>query len=239
MQQEDLVILMAQINPLVGAIRANADTIIELIEREQQAHDLILFPELVITGYSPEDLLLRDDFYRQVEQALVRVQVATKDCYVVLGHPVQEGDLHYNAASVYYQGQCVAVYYKQHLPNHDVFDEKRYFVPGPAKPCLITVKGYVLGICICQDLWESSPVDQVIAAGADILLCLNASPFDYEKYALREALLRKHALRGISIVYVNLIGGQDELVFDGLSCVMDQQGKIVARAPAFKEALHE
>lgn len=235
--QENLLILMAQINPLVGAIHTNADKIIAIIEREQQHHDLILFPELALTGYSPEDLLLRDNFYRQTEQALARIQAVVRDCHVVLGHPLQTGDAYYNAASVFYQGKALALYYKQHLPNHDVFDEKRYFTPGPAQPCLIQVKGYTLGICICQDLWENTPVDQVISAGANILLCLNASPFDYEKYALRESLLRKHASRGISVFYVNLVGGQDELVFDGLSCAMDCQGNIRARAAAFEEAL--
>lgn len=237
--QQNLVILMAQINPLVGAISANTDAIITLIRNEQQTHDLIVLPELALTGYSPEDLLLRDDFHRQVEHALAHIQAATKDCYVILGHPAQEEEFCYNAASVFYQGQCIATYYKQQLPNYDVFDERRYFTPGPTKPCLIKVKGYTLGICICEDLWVTSPVDQIIAAGADTLLCLNASPFDYEKYPLREALLRKHAKRGLSIIYVNLVGGQDELVFDGLSFAMDQQGNIRARAPTFKEALHK
>lgn len=235
--QQELIILMAQINPLVGAIKANTDAILSIMNKEQQAHDLIVFPELAITGYSPEDLLLRDDFYRQVEKSLRLIQSASQNCYVVIGHPVQEDYVHYNAASVFYQGQCIATYYKQHLPNHDVFDEQRYFVAGPAKPCIISVKGHSIGICICQDLWENGPVEQVIDAGANVLLCLNASPFDYEKYALRESLLRKHARRGISIVYVNLVGGQDELVFDGLSCAMDPSGEIQVRAPAFKEAL--
>jgi NAD+ synthase (glutamine-hydrolysing) len=236
--QQNLRVLMAQINPLVGAIDANTDAIISIICSEQPTQDVILFPELALTGYSPEDLLLRDDFHQLVRQALTRIQAATRDCYIILGHPAQDQGFCYNGASVFYQGQCIATYYKQQLPNYDVFDEQRYFTPGPTNPCLLQIKGYTLGLCICEDLWVQSPVDQMIAAGATILLCLNASPFDYQKYALREELLSKHAKRGLSIIYVNLVGGQDELVFDGLSLAMDQQGNICARAPTFKEALH-
>ena len=236
--RKTLTMLMAQINPTVGAIEENAEKIMAIIRMHQSLHDLIIFPELALTGYPPEDLLLRNELFTRVEQALANIRAITKDCHVIIGHPVRENALCYNAASVVYQGECIALYYKQHLPNYGVFDEARYFTKGPAKPCLFTIKGYLAGLCNCEDIWQPGPVDQLVAAGAEIMVCINASPFDENKYEQREALLREHALRGLAIVYVNQMGGQDELVFDGQSLALDRTGTVCARAPAFTTHLH-
>ncbi|CDZ78788.1 Glutamine-dependent NAD(+) synthetase [Legionella massiliensis] len=232
-----LNILMGQINPTVGAIEANVEKIIAIIEQEQEKHDLIVFPELAITGYPPEDLLFREALFLRVEQGLAAIKNRTKDCHVILGHPSMEHEHCFNSATVFHQGSRLAIYHKQHLPNYGVFDEMRYFSPGSAEACIFTVKGYRLGLCICEDLWQPGPVEQIRHAGADAMICINASPFDYEKPALREQLLQDYAQTGLAIIYVNQVGGQDELVFDGQSLAFDHQGKIQGRAPAFQEHL--
>ncbi|AHE67481.1 NAD+ synthase [Legionella oakridgensis] len=232
-----LTLLMAQINPTVGAITANTEKIINVIQTHQEHHDVIVFPELTITGYPPEDLLFRHELYRRVEQALETIQKNTQHCYVVIGHPSLHDEQRFNAASVLHKGMCIAHYHKQMLPNYGVFDEERYFTAGKANPCVWVVKGYQLGLCICEDLWQTGPVDQLIQAKTDLMICINASPFDYEKYSQRETLLRHYAKQGLSIVYVNQIGGQDELLFDGQSLAMNHEGQVMARAPAFTEHL--
>lgn len=232
-----LTLLMAQMNATVGAIEENTKQIIQIIETHKNTHDIIIFPELAITGYPPEDLLLRPALYEQVQQALLEIQNHTNECYVVVGHPWMDKGCHYNAASVLHQNLTVARYYKQHLPNEGVFDEKRYFTPGPPIPCVLDIHGIKVGICICEDIWHAGPVEQIIDAKARIMLCLNASPFEVNKGAIREALLQKHAKKGLFIAYVNLIGGQDELVFDGQSLAFDTDGSLLARSPAFKEHL--
>lgn len=234
---QTLTILLAQLNPTVGAIETNAAKLVHIIQTQQEEQDVILFPELSLTGYPPEDLLFRHNLHQRVDQALQTIQANTDDCYVVVGHPSLEKEQCFNAASVFYRGKLVARYHKQHLPNYGVFDELRYFTPGAANPCILTVKGYRLGLCICEDIWQEGPVEQLIKEGIDGLLCINASPFDYEKQNLRENLLQTHARRGISIFYVNQVGGQDELVFDGQSMAFDQQGSLCTRAPAFRESL--
>ncbi len=231
--QKKLTILMAQINPTVGAIEENAEKIIKIILEHQQTHDVIIFPELTLTGYPPEDLLFRQELFDRVECALKAILSITTECHVILGHPMLENNRCYNMASVIFNGQHIARYHKQHLPNYGVFDEERYFIKGPAIPCLFTINGYKAGLCICEDIWHPGPVDQLLAAGVEIMFCINASPFDESKYEERDILLRKHAQRGLAIVYVNLTGGQDDLVFDGQSLALDHNGRICARAPAF------
>ena len=232
-----LVLLMAQINPKVGAIQSNTDKIIHIIQTQQQTHDIIIFPELALTGYPPEDLLFRKELFEQIDKALLLIQTATQACHVIVGHPCLENEQCYNAASIITNGACIATYHKQQLPNYGVFDEKRYFIKGKAAPCIFTVKNHLIGLCICEDIWEPGPVEQVIKAGADVLLTINASPFDEKKYPLRESLLRAHAKRGLAVIYVNQIGGQDDLVFDGQSLALDHAGQVCARAPAFVEHL--
>lgn len=230
-----LTLLMAQINPTVGAIEANADKIMKIIQIHQEQHDVIIFPELALTGYPPEDLLFRTELFTHVNKALQKIQAITADCHVIVGHPSLEEAGCYNSASVFYKGRRLELYHKQLLPNYGVFDEKRYFTPGNPATTLFSIKGTVFGLCICEDLWGLGPVDDLIAAGVEILLCINASPFDKNKYAKREEILRQYAQRGLATIYVNQVGAQDELVFDGQSMAMDAQSEICARAPAFQE----
>lgn len=234
---QTLSILMAQINPTVGAITDNAAKIIDIIQRHDSTHDLIVFPELALTGYPPEDLLFRDELFFQIDTALKSIQDNTHNCHVIVGHPTCDKGQCYNAASILFNHNRTALYHKQLLPNYGVFDEQRYFINGEARPCLLTIKNYQLGICICEDIWEPGPVDQLIEEGVKILVCINASPFEEGKYALRESLLRAWAQRGLTVVYINQVGGQDDLVFDGQSMALDYTGNVCARSPAFIEHL--
>lgn len=236
--QKNLTVLMAQINPTVGALASNRDKIIEVIKNKQTDHDIIVFPELALTGYPPEDLLFRKEFQYAIDEHIKQIQAVTKDCYVLVGHPSTDKGKLYNTVSVFYQGEKVSEYHKQNLPNYQIFDEARYFTPGEKIPCILNINEYQVGIIICEDLWTPGPAEDLIEKGVSVLLVLNASPFDTSKYQKREALLESYAKRGVCIIYVNQIGGQDELLFDGQSLAMDSQGKICARSPAFKEDLH-
>ncbi len=233
---QTLSILMAQINPTVGAIDANTTKIINIIEMYQGNHDLIIFPELALTGYPPEDLLFHKALFLQVDEALKFIQNSTKNCHVIIGHPTMVEHQCYNSASVILDGKRIALYHKQHLPNYGVFDEPRYFKQGPQKTCIITIKNYSVGLCICEDMWKPGPVEHLIKDGAELLVCINASPFEEKKYGMRESLLHNYAKQGIIVLYVNQVGGQDELVFDGQSLALNDKGQICARSPAFIES---
>ena len=235
--QDKLRILMAQTNPTLGNLEANQAQIIDIIKSNQAEHDVIVFPELALTGYPPEDLLYRTEFQQAVLDYLKKIQAATQNCYVLIGHPSIDPKNRYNSVSVLHEGKIITHYHKQHLPNYGIFDEARYFVPGQKNPCMLEIKGYKIGICICEDAWQPGPVEDLIASGATILLNINASPFDENKYQTREELFKSYAKQGLTTIYVNQIGGQDELVFDGQSFAMDAQGIICARSPAFKEDL--
>jgi NAD+ synthase (glutamine-hydrolysing) len=237
MSQSTLNILMAQINPTVGAIETNCSKITSIIETQQEHHDVIIFPELALTGYPPEDLLFRNEFHQAVRASLQNIQDATKNCYVIVGHPSLDKEKCFNTASIFYNGQKTREYHKQNLPNYDVFDEARYFTPGKKDACILEISNYKIGFIICEDLWKPGPAEDLIAQGISVLLSINASPFDYDKYRRREALFKSYAQKGIAIVYVNQIGGQDELLFDGQSLAMDKTGAVCARAPAFEEDL--
>lgn len=232
---ESLRVLMAQINTKVGSIQKNAEAIVDLIKAEQSQHDLIIFPELALSGYPPEDLLFCPAFYKDCEDALAFIKTAIHDCHVILGYPSYHQGKRYNAAGVFYQQQTVAVYNKQALPNYGVFDEARYFSPGEDKYCIVDIQGFQLAILICEDIWAEEPLKNLNGQRVDALVCLNASPFDTEKYQKRVDLLRDYANQWTAIFYVNLVGGQDELVFDGQSFVLNKQGKLAALAQAFKE----
>ncbi|MFN3876347.1 MAG: nitrilase-related carbon-nitrogen hydrolase, partial [Flavobacteriales bacterium] len=240
-----LRIALAQLNLLVGDIEGNASKIIawthHALERFQA--DLILFPELALTGYPPEDLLKRTDFMLACEVAVERLQrEIPHGITVVLGLPEWREGQRYNSAFVLHHGAILARYRKQHLPNYGVFDELRYFTPG-SEPCVFPLQGGAgeplrFGLTICEDIWHPEPIAQAKAAGAQLILNLNASPYQHDKPALREQTLRARvAETGLPIVYLNLIGGQDELVFDGGSLVMDAEGCIIHRLPMFEEAL--
>ena len=231
-------ILMAQINPTVGAIEANCALLIDIITTHQTHTDLIVFPELAISGYPPEDLLLRPELWQRSAQALTKIQAITTSAHVIVGHPQWTANGCKNALSVFHQGQLVLRYFKQHLPNYGVFDEARYFTPGESQPAVIQRNGLKIGLCICEDLWQPGPVEQLLKAEVDGLISINASPFDQQKPSAREALLQRHAHKGLFIVYVNCVGGQDELVFDGQSLAFNARGELIARLPAFTPHLH-
>ena len=232
-----LKILMAQINPVVGGIESNRDKIIAIINAEQHQHDVLIFPELALTGYPPEDLLFRKEFHQSVTKNLKEIQDAIRECHVIIGHPALEEKRCYNAFSIFHNGQKIREYHKQNLPNYEIFDEARYFIPGKKDPCILEINDYKIGVCICEDLWQPGPTEDLIAQDISVLLSINASPFDYDKYFRREELLKSYAQQGIAVVYVNQVGGQDELLFDGQSFAMDHTGALCARSPAFEEDL--
>lgn len=235
-----LCIVIAQLNFLVGDVTANARKIIDAAcrARDEFQADAILFPELTLTGYPPEDLLLRPGLNRAVEQALVTIQSQVSGIDVILGFPEQTDAGLFNATALLRDGGRVATYHKCHLPNYSVFDEKRYFVAGTA-PCVVEIAGVPVGLTICEDIWHSLPVSKAKQAGAQLILNLNASPFHRAKRREREAELQKRVKEaGLPVVYANLIGGQDELVFDGGSLVMSATGEVTQHASAFEEGLY-
>ena len=230
-------IVLAQINPMVGDIEGNTDKIIATIETAVSRHDpqLILFPELVVTGYPPEDLLLRDSLVHRIERALQKIASQAPQCYVVLGYPRSIDGKLYNAAGVFFGGKLVNEYHKQCLPNYRVFDEKRYFTEGK-HTLVMNIFGVPTAISICEDVWEDAPTAGAKAEGAKLMLNLSASPFHAGKQIEREALLAQRAWQGgMPVVYCNLVGGQDELVFDGASMVVSAEGELIARSPAYIE----
>ncbi len=234
----DISLVLAQINPVVGDIPGNTRFVLECIAKAQAAGArAIVFPELVLTGYPPEDLMLRPSLQPRIEKALAEVAQAAIDIYVIVGYPLMLGEQLYNAAGVFFAGKKIAEYCKQCLPNYRVFDEKRYFVAGD-KTCVFDLDGVPTALLICEDIWQEKPVQQACAAGAELLLVLNASPFHVDKQHLRETMLaaRAQAVQ-MPLLYCNAVGGQDELVFDGGSCAFSADGKIIARAALFSEAM--
>ncbi|WP_443192282.1 NAD+ synthase [Pseudomonas indica] len=237
---QTLRVVMAQLNLRVGDVHGNVERIIEAacIARDQREADVIVFPELALCGYPPEDLLLRSSMQLRIEQGLQRLKTAVSGIYLVVGYPWLDGEQRYNACGVIADGELLATYYKQHLPNYRVFDEKRYFVAGD-QPCVLDIKGVPVALSICEDIWFPEPMAQARQAGAKLMLSLNASPFHLDKQREREEMLAERAKEGgMPILYVNQVGGQDELVFDGGSCVVDADGAICQRAPAFAEELY-
>lgn len=236
---ETLRLAVAQINLRVGDVQGNAARVIDAAQRARDTlgAQAIVFPELTLTGYPPEDLLLRPALIEQVSAALRHVAAETRGIDVVLGYPLQEHGQLFNAASLLRNGRVQATYRKQLLPNYSVFDEKRYFAPGDT-PCVVELAGVPVGITICEDIWQPEPVQQAVQAGARLLLTLNASPYHMAKGREREDIVRARMQEtGLPLIYVNQVGGQDELVFDGASFVMDGSGRVVQRGPAFEEGL--
>ena len=231
-------IFMAQTNLLVGAIDANATKVISCAkEAIKQGGDIVVFPELTLTGYPPEDLLLRPGLDLRIEKALDRILDARLAIVIVVGAPQREHGQLYNSALIIESGKCLGVYHKQALPNYQVFDEQRYFTAG-SDPCVVSLKECEVGLTICEDLWDEGPVRQASEKGAQILINLNASPFHHNKLEQRQKLLSRLAVtHKLAIVYVNLVGGQDELVFDGGSMAVDSHGEVRVQAPCFIESL--
>ncbi len=237
--EHSLRLVMAQVNLLVGDIEGNAERIISTVREAEQSYqaDLVVFPELTLTAYPPEDLLLREGLHRRVEEALERVIAAVDQTAIVLGFPQQTESGCYNAAGFIQHHRMQAVYHKHCLPNYSVFDEKRYFLPGH-DPCVVELHGIRLGLTICEDGWEQQPIAQARDAGAEVIININASPFQMQKSDFRiQAMQQRCQESGLPIVYVNEVGGQDELVFDGGSFVLDGNGELVCRAVSFEEAL--
>ncbi len=234
-----LRIVMGQLNLLVGDIDGNADKLIRAANRarDEIGGDLIVFPELALTGYPPEDLLLRADLLERAEKGLAAIAGAVHGVDVIIGHPHRRGDRLYNAASVVHNGKIIATYLKQLLPNYGVFDEKRYFAPGN-NPCVIDIHGVPVGVTICEDVWQAGPVEQSANAGAGVVVNLNGSPYHVNKIEERiENVAQRARASSVPIIYVNLVGGQDELVFDGESFVVDATGALTQRAAPFEEQL--
>ena len=236
----DLRVVMAQLNLLVGDIPGNTEKIVAAAweARDRWRADAIVFPELTVTGYPPEDLLLRPGFVGQVEPAMRRLCTEIQGITAIVGYPAATPEGLRNSAAVIADGGMRAVYHKQCLPNYSVFDEKRYFVAG-TEPLVFELKGARVGVTICEDVWQAGPVRQAAKAGAQLLLNLNASPFHAGKSRLRLEILRQRAVEnGLSILYTNLVGGQDELVFDGDSQVVNGRGELTQRAPLCVEGLY-
>jgi NAD+ synthase (glutamine-hydrolysing) len=231
---------LAQLNFLVGDVQGNATRVINTARRAQSelAADLVVFPELTLSGYPPEDLLFHRGLRRQVEAGLLRVCGEVGDTGVVIGYPEYSGTDIYNSGGYIADGKLAAIHRKAELPNYKVFDEKRYFRPG-SKATVIERKGFHIGILVCEDIWEAGPARAALSDGAELLVVINASPYEIHKQRERESVVRArvHDVK-LPVIYLNLVGGQDELVFDGNSFVMDAQGKVIVRAPAFEEGLY-
>jgi NAD+ synthase (glutamine-hydrolysing) len=238
MRTEPLRVALAQINPIVGDIPGNARLIRDYVERARdEGAQLVVFPELAVTGYPPEDLLLKTHFVDAAGAALEEIAPACEDIVALVGFPERRDDV-YNACAVLADGRVQAIYRKMFLPNYGVFDEQRYFQAG-TEPELIELNGVGIGLTICEDIWEPGPPATTEAlAGAQVIVNLSASPYHAGKPLERERMLVQRARDNLAIVlFCNLVGGQDELVFDGHSVAIDPTGEIVARGPQFEESL--
>jgi len=232
-------IAAAQINSTVGDLEGNCAKITEFVERARAAKvDIVAFPELALTGYPPEDLLLKKSFINDNLGKLEDLAQQVHDTAVIVGFVDRQGNHLFDAAAVLFNGKIRGVYHKRLLPNYGVFDEKRYFLPG-TRPLIFNFNGRAFGVGICEDIWfKEGPVRLLGESGAGLVFNINASPYHAGKSALREEVVRERIRESrLWVCYTNLVGGQDELVFDGQSFVMDKRGHIVARAQAFAEDL--
>ena len=235
---KQLRIALAQINSTVGDFSGNVQRIIDNIDKARtQGADIVAFPELAVTGYPPEDLLLKSSFIDANLKALEKVVAAARGITAIVGFVDRKNDLH-NAAAVIHDGKIIDVYHKVYLPNYGVFDEKRYFHAGTSCP-VFGVAGVGVGFSVCEDIWyDTGPATVQASAGAEVILNISASPYHHGKHHFRERMLGARATDNVAIVaFCNLVGGQDELVFDGGSVIFDEQGNIVARAKQFEEEL--
>jgi len=238
--KQSLRIALAQLDLLVGDVHGNATRVVNTARqaRADLGADLVLFPELSLSGYPPEDLLFHRGFRRQIESGLAKVREEVQDISVMLGLPEYAGNAIYNSAALISGGAVAALYRKAELPNYKVFDEKRYFHAG-TQPTVLDVDGFRCGLLVCEDVWEPEPAQLARADGAELLIVINASPYEIHKQREREDVARARVLDvGLPMAYVNLVGGQDELIFDGNSFVMNADGAVVMRAPAFREGTY-
>ena len=229
-------IALAQINCTVGDLAGNAQRILDAAATARsQGASLVVMPELALSGYPPEDLVLRGAFNRACDEALHGIAGKLQGITAIVGFPLQEGSLVYNAAAVMRDGKIAHVYRKYRLPNYSVFDEERYFEPSD-RPCVFEHAGVKIGINICEDVWLPGTAGAARAAGAELLVVLNASPYHINKQRTRHQVLRDRVAEcGLPIVYTDMIGGQDELVFDGASFALNRRGEMVLQLAEFKE----
>ncbi len=241
----DFRVAIAQLNLVVGDLPGNVRKIIDAARSAQRENGcrFVVYPELSICGYPPEDLLFREDFVRDCGAALNEVVEATESALdsqitLIVGHPEGEPGALFNAASAIRGGAVVGTYRKHHLPNYGVFDERRYFLSG-TRPCVIDFDGVPIGITICEDIWSDGPIENAVAAGAKLIFNLNGSPFNVDKPAYRESEIvgKRSRANAVPIVYANLVGGQDELVFDGGSFATDSAGSVAVRLPVFEQCV--
>lgn len=239
MTDQRLKIVAAQINVVVGDINNNTQLIIDAARHAIEEHhaDIVVFPELVVSGYPPEDLLLRPGYIKRCHEAVDRICAENLPTCLILGYPALENGNRYNRVAVIQHGDITHTYDKQLLPNYTVFDEVRYFTPGD-KPCVFEMNGINIGVIICEDTWFKAPSAQAKAYGAELIISPNASPYDRSKACARENMLRERTSEiHCPIIYTNLIGGQDELVFDGGSMVLNAKGERTHQGAYFKEDL--
>jgi NAD+ synthase (glutamine-hydrolysing) len=237
---DNITIALAQLDLVVGDVAGNTQKILDYAvrARDDKQADLVVFPELSICGYPPEDLLFHSGLRRRVGNALETIRDSVRDIAVMVGFPDYQDDDIFNACAVFKDGEVLTHYRKHLLPNYSVFDEKRYFTPGK-DTSVFTLKGVRIGVTICEDVWERAPVAASRAAGAELLLTINGSPYELDSQSQREEVVRQRVLEiGIPAIYLNMVGGQDELVFDGGSFAMDRGGEVVFRAAAFKEEMY-
>jgi NAD+ synthase (glutamine-hydrolysing) len=238
--ENTLKLVLAQIDLAVGAVRGNTARILEAAAeaRDEFGADLVVFPELSICGYPPEDLLFHGGFRHRTEAALAEIRERVEGVAVLVGFPEYDGDAIYNSCAVFADGEELCRYRKHLLPNYKVFDERRYFTAG-TEPAVFTLKDIRVGLTICEDVWRSEPIAKARGAGAECVIAINGSPYDTRSQGSREEVVRSRAREaGVPIVYLNMVGGQDELVFDGGSFVMSAAGDVMFRAPVFAEGLY-
>ena len=227
---------VVQANPIVGDIQGNLNLAISAIEdiSSKETPDIFLLTEMFITGYPPEDLILRDDLLDQSYEAIHKLTEIKPESFIVIGYPKKEGESIYNCAGVLRNHSIITEYKKQELPNYEVFDEKRYFVSG-SSPGIFEVNGLRVALSVCEDIWHEKVVKQAQENGANLMLNINASPFHLRKIEDRKRLISGHSAKyKLPIIYANQVGGQDELVFDGTSMAMDGNGKQVLQLDKFK-----
>lgn len=227
---------LCQIQPCLGNVAENTKKIIDWASQAKNDADVFIFPELSLCGYPPEDLLFNKALLDDINRGLTALCALKHPGILVVGHPISENGLLYNGLSVIEKGQIIAQYQKQHLPNYGVFDEARYFTPGKNTVSIIDIQGTRIAFCICEDLWHNAPLEQAQKARANLVICINASPFSTVKQAVRQDLLQSKAAKGgMGILYVNQCLGQDDLLFDGQSMTFNAQGTLVQCSPAFTE----
>ena len=235
-----LTIAIAQFNFCVGDLEGNTEKILQLARRakSEEDADLTVFPELAISGYPPEDLILRPGFHDRVSRCLKRITASLESETIILGYPELIGDKVFNSAGVIGKNKWITSYQKQELPNYAVFDEKRYFSAG-TKPTVFRLGDLMIGLSVCEDIWIADQAKKCAEAGADIICNINASPFHRGKHNERiEAVRESVAASGLPIIYTNLCGGQDELIFDGRSFALNSYGELTAQAPAYSEGIY-